>query len=1019
MARQISEEEWYRQYRPEEYQRRLKAGMYRSEQRGNISNPGLPAPPQPTAQAVADELEYAAAFSAPAGPLPNERWIRTERTTGPQERRVVAQSRPSRQAIADQLLKQTVKEQLIRQDVQDAAQVVNPGSPIRLSEDVQKLYSVQNKVSAAVGRDVAPDLAARTLQFVETFGLSVPEALRIAEMEAAKPAKTGGKRPKASPVRLDPALVERFGALGEVTEDPYVTAVVNSLNSRLAQLEGAVTTPDREGNLGDLGDNFNPNAQRPVEELVVERAAQDEIVERYLARVAEAARQEQEANPNLAVQRQAGVPIDERDLVRIAEQVQAQDLATATPFRQLDETETAAAANALGIGKTKGGRRTPFKGKNKTTPQEAAVLRNTGNVLSQGMEFSPNNVLLPVLLGPKTQIRADTQENQVEQYLSKFVTDATGKKRPVFAPSLKDARVLYINPYAPVSDAAVRKLGLDYIPVKPEKDLSGAYDETALNVPIPDVGQSPDSGFESKYDPLFGTHGATPGYRPPTVAEALLQVSSRNQVKPLRVPLSALANAGAGVEDVFVDPATGQRIPVFSIKGEPDRLVAEVGSDGKLRIGRIEGGSLSIAEQAIAAEDAALGRGLGPRLRQGMEWDEAAGAWRPGAVKLSQLPYDPLDAELQYFTDPDNALQQKVRTSVVDVRPGSKSKWQSSFYPELDDLLSVLAVEAGLEPVEGGYGALTNLASIDPTVNAYQRRLLDEAGIDINPKPTLPAKVQESIRQRNPLLQIVGLLEELAGAPPFDTSPRAALQAAEAESLVAPSGKGGAARLLQTAKKQILKDARSQQSTRSSGRQLIEKQALSKLAQLLATGQDVPREEPTRQPMFKDLLAGVQGLDLGSVPRRLQSAPQRVTETKEEVVQYVPSELFEQFGFGEPRQESAGRQQRQTVQSSPAATVSQGTLPNVALPYGPGEGDSALERLTRMMGRRAKIESRGGAGQAAADRLLGKLYSQGQGSLPGLQSALLDAAKQQAAARVTGMSPEQRRRMEQRMRPGR
>ncbi|MFN9910582.1 MAG: hypothetical protein ACK56F_31475, partial [bacterium] len=91
-------------------------------------------------------------------------------------------------------------------------------------------------------------------------------------------------------------------------------------------------------------------------------------------------------------------------------------------------------------------------------------------------------------------------------------------------------------------------------------------------------------------------------------------------------------------------------------------------------------------------------------------------------------------------------------------------------------------------PGEAKWGSLMNLRSTDPVVADYQRRLLSEAGFPINTSAA------------NPLLGVVDVLEQLAGAPPSDTDVRrGVLTAAAAEPLVAVTGQAGAARILEAA----------------------------------------------------------------------------------------------------------------------------------------------------------------------------------------------------------------------------
>jgi hypothetical protein len=534
-----------------------------------------------------------------------------------------------------------------------------------------------------------------------------------------------------------------------------------------------------------------------------------------------------------------------------------------TQLQQLSREETNLAAESLGAGRTIGGRRNSHR-KDRGYPGEASVLRTPGNVLSAGMEFGQDNALLPILVAPKNQqiwaagggreapyADASGPEMQIAQYYAG--KDAAG--RSTFAPSLRDARVLYVNPYAELSDALVERLGLEPVPIPYEKDVTGAYDQDALNVPIPDTGQAANT-LPPKFDPSY-TSGAAPVYRNPTVAEAVRNIALQYSTPIKSYTADMLVNRGADYEDRLVD--------------QPDTPVYALGS-----------------------------KRVGPR---------------PAPIAA-------------YFEQPVDPMTGKVSDAPLSasVRVGSGQRYAPEFYEAFDELVDVLAAEAygrgptQLElatdrrfspalassvPGETRYGALMNLRSVNPLAATYQRRLLEEAGFPI------------ATEAANPFMGVVDLLDQLAGAPPSDVPLTTAVRtAAQAEPIVAPRGQTGAARLLARAKQQAIRSgggvdapavytpAATEATTVDSRRN--SERAMAELLGRLISSPTAPQpraEAPfsTRQLTIPGTAAAAATTGFTPSPiddfERAQpsSSPTAAPRPPQQVVQFVPRELYDQF----------------------------------------------------------------------------------------------------------------------------
>jgi hypothetical protein len=247
--RQISEAEFLRRFRPEEYQRRLALGLYRDAAPQPAAIPGLPAP-ESTAS-IADALEYAAAFQNPAGPAPNDRLRRIERRT-PELTRVVYQSPGDRQSLDQAAAAAAIADQMAKTRVAELLAGPNP-APAGLDTALTEL----------VGTPVAPELAQRAAQYVDILQISPQQALELAQREALMTNRGRQGRLRAQTDALPPALLQQASAAGELTTDPAVAVL------QMAERDGL----------------FDPAA--PI-------AAQQEALEPYLAAAQQVALQRTE-----------------------------------------------------------------------------------------------------------------------------------------------------------------------------------------------------------------------------------------------------------------------------------------------------------------------------------------------------------------------------------------------------------------------------------------------------------------------------------------------------------------------------------------------------------------------------------------------------------------------------------------------------------------------------------------------------------------------------------------------------
>lgn len=588
--------------------------------------------------------------------------------------------------------------------------------------------NAQEALQRLTGIEAGADAAFRAQQYAEILNLGPRAAYQLVLAENGL-------------AELPESLVRKVASTGEIAPDPVATALASGLSREALRQR---TLQRDEAGFGEADDNRVP---------ILSDAALQSVADRVSRSI-------------------TGMP--------------------STPFRQLTAEETAAAAEAEGAGKTRGGRRNSLR-KNSNFPEEAAVVRVPGSVLSQGIEPNPANFLMPVLVAPKNQqvwsegaadLRGDERVMQVAQYNAG--KDAQG--RTMWRPSLRNARVVYVNPYGEVPDAVMSRLGLDMVPYLPEKDVSGAMDQKALNVPIPDIdGQG---GFRSPSDdPGYGMRGETQ-YRKPTIAEAVQSLLLQNStpIKPYTEEM--LVGRGARYGDAVLKP-DGSEVPVYALGSKRSK-------DGKAR-------PISAYFETPA---------------------------EPGAPRVADVRVGTANRYTPEFYEAFDELIGALATEAYgqNVPVAAELAGRDRFQPN----------RGVIPPEKVRYGALMNLAGNADiqAAAAYQRALLEEAGFPV------------SGRTRNPLMEMVGIMKDLGAAPPSDVPVRnAALTAAQAEPIVAPRGLTGASRLLQQVRQEKLATMGAQGPTTSRARQTDENAAYSLLNRLLG-GAAVPQPRDEQMPRY-------------------------------------------------------------------------------------------------------------------------------------------------------------------------
>lgn len=815
--RQISEEEYLRKFRPEEYERRRKLGIYSDATPQPQNVPGLP-PPEArySPEEIRDILIDSGSLKeyARGGPRAGYRIERAAQEAA-------------------------VQGEIARQQLLDAG--------------VEDLVA---GISQAVGAPVDRNTALLAREYMAMPGGEALEPRDAVQLAAASGAVQG---------QIPPELAAKVAQQGEIGRDQGLDVVLKAANKGL--IDPAL----------------------PIE-------AQIEALS-------------PESKAKLAL------------LARIQGQIE-----------QLNAEDTGLAANALGLGRTVGGRRNSFR-KEKRANEEAVVLRAPGSVLSQGMELNADGILLPFVIAPKNQQvwssgKAAGPYSDVGGPVMQAAQYYTGER---FAPSLRDAQVLYVNPYAEVSDAVVSRLGLDLVQNPIEKDVSGGYDQESLNVPVPDVGQER-YGLRPKDDPSFGLDSGV-SYRNPTFAEAVNALSLKYRTPIGVFTEDMLAGGGQAYSDVLV--------------GQPGKQVFALGSKR-----RPDGSPAPIAD--YFKEPAEAGE---PRVA-----DVRIGSGQKRTPEFYAALDDLIDAvALEAYGEPGQTYGDP---GVIQER-STKDRYAPA--------------DASPMPGQAKWGALMNLRSTDPIVADYQRKLLSEAGFPVNTSAA------------NPLLGVVDTLEQLAGAPPADTDiRRGVLTAAAAEPLVAPAGQVGAARILEAAKQRASESRGRSRPTTDNARRIYEKAMADLVRRDFGAGQ--PRQEVqatapasqastgTRrmragQPIIPGLESNVMfpANSLDPVTRDLArymaaQAPEPVSPQRGTVEQLVPAELYARF-FEQSKSLAGGDQLRQAAANAlMRGQPVQPALPGVAEAAEQFLSDnSPLGRLARMMERRAVIDAQpnermGGAG---------------------------------------------------------
>lgn len=655
-----------------------------------------------------------------------------------------------------------------------------------LNAGVETRETPAQALQALTGQAIDDDLAARTRQFAEAMDLPVDKALSLAQRERQAGANPVNARRlmRGQPmvVPIPRKNVDFVGNTGEMTPDPLISDLVQRLNQRA--LKGARS----DGSLAE-----------------------------------QEGRSEANSGDWDSMERATGNPLTEGDMMVAAlESRDATAGRSVRPFQALSAEQTAEQRDRLGSAKTRGGRRDSFQ-KERAINEEAQVLRNPGSVLSAGLEGNPAKVLLPVLVAPKLQQRGqDAQGRPLMQIPQVFAGKSSGKAQ--FQPALPGARVLYINPYAELPDSVVERVGLQRVPIKPEKDASGALDATALNVPIPDVLADNERipNLASKYDPAM-TPGEY-GYRNPTFAEAArtIALEGSTPIKPYTQEMVEEAINGRGRVDYRM-AEDGPRL--FMVRDKTGRPVGYRTPQNPGQMPRSAAGPMTPWGRATAdpVTDFRVGSPMSYTQEAWGMLDDLIGALaehtygrinqRPGAARWEV----PVEGSRAFTVVPDDPRGKEFAKQLID------------------------------------YGALVNLPgnAIPEPVVEFQRRLLDEAGIPGGKR-----------HDENQLIRMLSFLRGIADAPPADVPLTPALAAAAAESIVAPEGKTGLARLLQRALTPVVTNERAAaslaQPVSSPGRQNVERSILGELARFLRDPEQFARERTAGGPqygVFRDALS--------------------------------------------------------------------------------------------------------------------------------------------------------------------
>jgi hypothetical protein len=223
---QISEAEYLRRFRPDEYQRRLGLGLYRDAAPQPAAIPGLPGP-DTSANAVAEALAYAESFQNPGGRAPDDRLTRIERRDGPISR-VVYQSREDRQAIDQALAGRQIADQLAKNRVAELIAAPGPAAAGPMAAGLAPLaddYGAAAVLSELVGQQLDPQLAERAAQYAQILDLPPETALKLAIQEQQLPTGRDRGRMRAQLDALPAELRQQALQSGELGRDPAVMAL--------------------------------------------------------------------------------------------------------------------------------------------------------------------------------------------------------------------------------------------------------------------------------------------------------------------------------------------------------------------------------------------------------------------------------------------------------------------------------------------------------------------------------------------------------------------------------------------------------------------------------------------------------------------------------------------------------------------------------------------------------------------------------------------------------------------------
>lgn len=703
VVQQISRDEWMRRFGREAP----------TPQAVNI--PGLPPADEllfVPADGV-DAMEYAAARAGELAANPNDRVVRAEqggRTVLARLGDITIEGLPrgrkgegyamDRQVQAEALLKQRMN-----QMVRDAIAGVDPNNPFA---PAAAQFGVAGVLSQALGREIAPEVAEKAQQFMQILDAGPQTAVQLAELALQTP-DSGLRGTKELLKGMAPAerqalfaKLQQGAERGEVRQDPFANALAQ-LNAQLAEKSatGAGVYVDAMGNTrdADSGAVLSEDAFDPMGRPIAES-------ELSLAEIAALAPNSPEAR-----------------LLPYAAQ-------------QLSEAETQQVFDDSGASRTRGGKRNPFARSPRDISTEAATFFTPGNVIGAGMEPNRANALIPLLIAPKNQ--EHSQKPGVMNVASVQVQGKTnlpgGAVDYGYRPGLADARILDVNPMAPVPVEVANALDL-WTRVPLDKTDTGSYGAGATNVPTPDpLG----GGFRPSQDPAASPGEGPdqtfrPELRPMTVAEAVQAIANRNVATVRAVRPQDLVN---GDQLLVGNPGKGtdRLVKVYPLQG-PRSPEEELMSNAALIAARMQ----------PTADDPVTDVRVGSR-----------GRYRDSL-------YAELDALVgglaQYGGTPEGLRGQTAfpgATAIQETRlPAQEGRSSRPFNRE----------STGRAPVTD-WGLLINApsASRDDTLRAYQAQLLKERGIESE--------------YDNPLFALLDNIKAYSGVPAGDVAIPAAGSAA-------------------------------------------------------------------------------------------------------------------------------------------------------------------------------------------------------------------------------------------------